>query len=117
MPELMEEIKESQLDEDDEQGDECDDLKTLENAEMAMVMYFLLREANVNRCDMTAVTRLAMALSGRGYDNLYKKIRDPFQGKKRLVLQRMSRIKPLLEDLQSDSIMLRFNKKMQELKI
>jgi len=33
------------------------------------------------------------------------------------VLQRMSRIKPLLEDLQSDSIMLRFNKKMQELKI
>ena len=117
MPELMEEIMESQLDEDDEQGEECNDSKTLENAEMAMVMHFLLREANVNRCDMTAVTRLAMALSGRGYDNLYKKIRDPFQGKKRLVLQRMTRIKPLLEDLQSDSIMLRFNKKMQELKI
>ena len=119
MPELMEEIRETCLDEDEhhDEGGDFSDSKTLENAEMAMVMHFLLREANVNRCDMTAVTRLAMALSGRGYDNLYKKIRDPFQGKKRLVLQRMSRIKPLLEDLQSDSIMLRFNKKMQELKI
>lgn len=119
MPELMEEIRETCLDEDEhhDEGGDFSDSKTLENAEMAMVMHFLLREANVNRCDMTAVTRLAMALSGRGYDNLYKKIRDPFQGKKRLVLQRMTRIKPLLEDLQSDSIMLRFNKKMQELKI
>ena len=119
MPELMEEIRETCLDEDEhhDEGGDFSDSKTLENAEMAMVMHFLLREANINQCDMTAVTRLTVALSGRGYDNLYKKIRDPFQGKKRLVLQRMSRIKPLLEDLQSDSIMLRFNKKMQELKI
>ena len=117
MPELMEEIMESQLDEDDEQGEECNDSKTLENAEMAMVMHFLLREANVNRCDMTAVTRLAMALSGRGYDNLYKKIRDPFQGNQRMVLKRMLRIKPLIEDLRNESIMLKFNKEMQKLRI
>jgi len=120
VPGILDEIKESrviEVERDDEQSEGVVGSKSLENAEMVMVMYFILRESNVNQCDMTAVARLLVALSGRGYDNLYKKIRDPFQGKKRLVQRRMTRIKPFLEDLQSDSIMLRFNKKMQELKI
>ena len=119
MPELMEEIRETCLDEDEhhDEGGDFSDSKTLENAEMAMVMHFLLREANINQCDMTAVTRLTVALSGRGYDNLYKKIRDPFQGNQRMVLKRMLRIKPLIEDLRNESIMLKFNKEMQKLRI
>ena len=119
MPEMLEEIRESCLDEDEhhDEGGDFNDLKTLENAEMAMVMHFLLREANINQCDMTAVTRLTVALSGRGYDNLYKKIRDPFQGNQRMVLKRMLRIKPLIEDLRNESIMLKFNKEMQKLRI
>jgi len=119
MPELMEEIRETCLDEDEhhDEGGDFSDSKTLENAEMAMVIHFLLREANINQCDMTAVTRLTVALSGRGYDNLYKKIRDPFQGNQRMVLKRMLRIKPLIEDLRNESIMLKFNKEMQKLRI
>jgi len=119
MPEMLEEIKAVYLDEDehDEVGGDFNDSKTLENAEMALVMHFLLREANINQCDMTAVTRLTVALSGRGYDNLYKKIRDPFQGNQRMVLKRMLRIKPLIEDLRNESIMLKFNKEMQKLRI
>lgn len=119
IPEMLEEIRESCLDEDEhhDEGGDFNDSKTLENAEMAMVMHFLLREANINQCDMTAVTRLTVALSGRGYDNLYKKIRDPFQGNQRMVLKRMLRIKPLIEDLRNESIMLKFNKEMQKLRI
>lgn len=119
MPGMLEEIRESCLDEDEHhvEGGDFNDSKTLENAEMAMVMHFLLREANINQCDMTAVTRLTVALSGRGYDNLYKKIRDPFQGNQRMVLKRMLRIKPLIEDLRNESIMLKFNKEMQKLRI
>jgi hypothetical protein len=119
MPEMLGEIRVSCLDEDEhhDEGGDFNDSKTLENAEMAMVMHFLLREANINQCDMTAVTRLTVALSGRGYDNLYKKIRDPFQGNQRMVLKRMLRIKPLIEDLRNESIMLKFNKEMQKLRI
>ena len=119
MPEMLEDIKAVYLDEDehDEVGGDFTDSKSLENAEMALVMHFLLREANINQCDMTAVTRLMVALSGRGYDNLYKKIRDPFQGNQRMVLKRMLRIKPLIEDLRNEYIMLKFNKEMQKLRI
>lgn len=117
MPGMLKEIRESCLDEDEhhDEGGDFNDSKTLENAEM--VMHFLLREANINQCDMTAVTRLTVALSGRGYHNLYKKIRDPFQGNQRMVLKRMLRIKPLIEDLRNESIMLKFNKEMQKLRI
>jgi hypothetical protein len=119
MPAMLEDIKAAYLDEDehDEVGGDLTDSKSLENAEIALVMHFLLREANINQCDMTAVTRLMVALSGRGYDNLYKKIRDPFQGNQRMVLKRMLRIKPLIEDLRNESIMLKFNKEMQKLRI
>jgi hypothetical protein len=119
MPAMLEDIKAAYLDEDehDEVGGDLTDSKSLENAEIALVMHFLLREANINQCDMTAVTRLMVALSGRGYDNLYKKIRDPFQGNQRMILKRMLRIKPLIEDLRNESIMLKFNKEMQKLRI
>lgn len=73
-------------------------------AETVMAMWLIMKEANLLQSDLTAQARFISALTGYGYDNIYKRLRKPFKGDAVVADKRKKNLLVLFSEIKSEAL-------------